>query len=124
MNTQFLKKEYNGFTLGDTLASRLQFSGIVRFHEREQRIIPENPGRPETIYWVLKDEFGARFSCFNTELVENIEFYVPYEINGDIRIGKGGTYFNLKTAHPFCGTGFKENPAPQNDKCEQGCSHP
>ena len=106
MNAQFQKKEYNGFTLADTLASKLNFSGIIRLHEKEMRIIPESPSRPEMVYWVLKDEFGARFSCFNKELVERLEFFTPYEVKGEIKIGKGGSYFNLKSANVFLGSEF------------------
>jgi hypothetical protein len=57
-------------------------------------------------YWTLKDIYGAKISCFSPKLVEGIHTGEKYEVKGEIKIGKGGTYLNLKEAAPFNGADF------------------
>jgi hypothetical protein len=106
MNTAFQKKQYAGFGMNDTLMSKIRFSGIARFSERAH-VTKEVQGN-EVEYWILKDEFGARVSCFEQTLSESIVLYQPYEISGEVKIGKGGVFLNLKKAEPFNGSAYEE----------------
>lgn len=105
MNTVFQKQQYNGFGLNDTLMSKIAFSGVVRISEKELTIKPRPDGK-ELRYWVIRDEFGSRFSCFNEELAEKIVFGEVYIFRGEVKIGKGGTFMNLKSAEVFDGSEF------------------
>lgn len=103
---RFLKSQYNGFRLDDTLASRLKFSGIVSFSEISERFSKRDG--EEVPYWVLKDEFGARFSCFDSRLISGIRIFERCEVRGEIKIGKGGTFLNIKECVTFSGEGYTE----------------
>ena len=104
MNTTFQKTQYNGFKLDGTLMSRLQFSGIIRLTDISQRFFQR--GNELIPYWSLSDEYGARLSCWNEELVNSLILMELYEVHGEIKIGKGGTFLNLKRAVVFCGSNF------------------
>ena len=106
MNTTFQKKQYNGFGLNDTLLSRISFSGILRCSEIQKRTIFTH--NDEIPYWVVRDEFGARLSCFDKHLSERFCPGEVYKVSGEVKIGKGGTFLNLKDAEVFCGRDFTD----------------
>lgn len=104
MNNHIIKQTRAGFRFDETLATRLQFSGIIRFWERSH-IKKDTPQGPVE-YWALKDEYGARLSCFDDYLAEIIVLGERYMVSGEIKIGKGGTFFNLKRATIMNGHAF------------------
>ena len=107
MNTQFTRNQYNGFKLNGTLASKFRFSGHLRVWEIEHGQKFRFDG--ETLdYWILKDEFGARLSLFDKKLADSLVVGERYEIQGEIAIGKGGTFLNVKDASPLNGSDFTE----------------
>ena len=108
MNSAFTQKQYNGFRLNESLASRIRFSGVLRFREIQMRksILSEEK---EQIYWILIDENGARLSCWKEDVVQAIKFYTSYEVRGQVRITKGGTFLNLEEAKEFCPSEYTEN---------------
>lgn len=106
MNTIFQKKHYAGFGQCETLMSRIQFSGVMRIDEKAY--VRKDIAGEEVEYWVFKDDFGARISCFSEALANSIVVGEVYTITGDVKIGKGGTFLNLKKAEPFLGSAFKE----------------
>jgi len=107
MNTQFQKSQYAGFKLDGTLMTRLQFSGIMRIADVSQRYLKR--GGELIPYWSIADEYGAKLSCWNEELVKRIVTMEIYEVRGDVKIGKGGTFLNLKTLTVFSGNDYHEN---------------
>lgn len=106
MNTTFQKRQYNGFNLSDTLMSRLNFQGIFRVDDKKSRTL-HNPDK-DKLYWTICDEFGARVSCFDRRLAESIIIGEVYKVSGEIKIGKGGTFLNLKEAQIFNGSEYKD----------------
>lgn len=113
MNTTLQKTQYNGFKLDGTLMSRVKFSALVRISEISKRFLER--GNDLIPYWSLSDEYGAKFSCFNEELVSKIVIMELYEITGEIKFGKGGTYLNLKTATLFNGGTYHESGNNESD---------
>jgi len=107
MNTTVLKNQYNGFKLNDTLASNLKFSGIIRVWEVDH-CQKDKPNGDILDFWVIKDEFGARLSTFDRHLAEGLHVSERYAVKGEIKIGKGGTYLNLKDAEPMNGSEYQE----------------
>ena len=105
MNRVFLKNQYNGFRLNDTLASRLWFGGVIRVMEKSLVIRPLL-GEKELEYWIIKDDYGARFGCFNLELADTLCVGEKFQISGEVKIGKGNIYLNLKEASPMNGAEF------------------
>lgn len=110
MNT-LLKSHYAGFKLDDTLATRLQFSGVLKIAQKQRKVTGGDIPEEDKEYWIIKDEFGARVSCFDKMLADSIHTGETYEVRGDIKIAKGGTYLNLKNATLFNGGTFEEKIA-------------
>lgn len=104
---QLVKSQYYGFRLNGTLASNLKFSGTIRCTDIQHRLI-RNAGEEDQPYWLICDEFGARMSVFTPALREDICIGERYAVRGDIKIGKGGTYLNLKEITPLNGSNFVE----------------
>jgi len=100
MNVSFQKRQYNGFGMSDTLMSRISFSGVVRCAEKDF-ITKSLPNGHEIRYVTLRDEFGARFSCFSLDLASKIVIGETYTFRGEVKVGKGGTFLNLKSAEVF-----------------------
>ena len=100
---RFLKSQYSGFKLNETLSSNLRFSGVVTLRERQKISIPER----DVEYYSLKDEFGARFSCWDCKLAESLQLFEKYEVSGEIKISKGATFLNLKRAEIFNGRNYE-----------------
>ena len=101
---QFMKAQYAGFKLNETLASNLRFSGLVRIRDIQRRTL--HLSDDEIPYWSISDEFGAKFSCFDENLCNKLQIMERYEFKGFIRIGKGGTYLNLTSATVFSGNSY------------------
>lgn len=59
-------------------------------------------------YWVIKDEYGARLTCHDEKLADFLHIAERYAVTGEIKIGKGGTFLNIKTAEVLNGKDFKE----------------
>lgn len=104
---KILKSQYNGFKLDDTLASRIRFTAIFRAWDVSFKIVP-HPGKEESKIYTIKDEYGARFGCFNEKLAESILVGETYEVRGSVKIGKGGTFLNIEQAEPLNGSAYKE----------------
>lgn len=107
MNTHYIQNTQHGFRRNDTLASNLKFSGHIRIWEivKSQKFLPDG----DTFdYWVIKDEFGARLTCIDEKLANSLVIAERYEVRGEIKIGKGGTFLNLKSANPLNGGNFQE----------------
>ena len=106
MNSRFLQSNYAGFKLNDTLATKLSFSGVFRVWSIDKGTRHRADGE-ETEYWIIKDEFGAKISSFNKKLVETLQINERYAVKGDIKIGKGATFLNLKEADVLHGSDFE-----------------
>lgn len=107
MNTRYIQNTKHGFKIDDTLASNLKFSGYIRVWEivKSQKFLPDG----DTFeYWVIKDEFGARLTTVNEILADSLVIAERYEVSGEIKIGKGGTFLNLKAARILNGGNFQE----------------
>lgn len=107
MNTAYIQNTQHGFRRNDTLASNLKFSGHIRIWEivKSQKFLPDG----DTFdYWVVKDEFGARLTTVDEKLAQSLIIAERYAVSGEIKIGKGGTFLNLKAATPLNGKDFKE----------------
>jgi hypothetical protein len=48
-------------------------------------------------------------SCFEESLVRSLRIGERFEMSGEIKIGKGGIFLNLKHAQPMNGNNFKED---------------
>lgn len=105
MNDAAIRSTRAGFRYDETLATRLQFSGIIRLWEKDhiQKDTPQGPIE----YWALKDEYGARMTCFDETLATSLVIGERYEVRGDIKIGKGGIFLNLKKATPMNGGAYE-----------------
>jgi len=106
MNRQIIQKDRAGFGYNDTLLSRYKFSGIGRIWERDH--IKKDTAQGEIEYWSLKDEYGARMSCFDEMLANSLVIGEVYVLEGEIKIGKGAMFMNLKRATVMNGSDFKE----------------
>ena len=102
MNTIFQKRQYAGFRLNDSLCTKISWSGVVRIADKA-KIIKPRPQEQDVVYWSFKDEFGARFSCFQEKLADSILIGEKYELRGEVKIGKGGTFLNISRADVFDG---------------------
>lgn len=101
MNDTAIKQTRAGFRYDDTLASRFKWNGIARLWERDH--IKKDTSQGESEYWALKDEYGARMVCFDEALANSLVIGEIYELWGEIKIGKGATFLNLKKAKIFNG---------------------
>ena len=106
MNTHIIRDNYAGFRRNDTLASNLKFSGHIRVWEVSHSQKQLHDGDVYD-YWVIKDEFGARMSTNSRKLAESLSINERYVVTGEIKIGKGGTFLNLKDATPLNGADFR-----------------
>jgi len=106
MNTSVIRNHRAGFLYNDTLATKLKFSGVFCVWEIQNRFTRNDDG--DTPYWVLKDEYGARLSCWSQELVDRLHVAEKYAVEGEVKIGKGGTFLNLKKAEVLNGNDFQE----------------
>jgi len=106
MNDTAIRNHRAGFLYNDTLATKLKFLGVFCIWEIQRRTTRNDDG--DTDYWVLKDEYGARLSCWNKELVDTLHVAEKYVVEGEIKIGKGGTFLNLKKAEVLNGKNFQE----------------
>ncbi|MGW8324244.1 MAG: hypothetical protein ACWGNI_00980 [Desulfobacterales bacterium] len=104
MNDTTIRQYRAGFKMDDTLASRINFSGIIRAWEKNH-IVKESP-EGDIEYWTIKDEYGLRLTCFYEELVSKLVIGERYEISGEVKIGKGATFLNLKKAKIMNGGDF------------------
>lgn len=59
-------------------------------------------------YWVIKDEYGARMTCHDKALADSLHVAGRYVVKGEVKIGKGGTFLNLKEAEILNGKDFTE----------------
>lgn len=107
MNTTFQRQQYGGFRLNDSLCTNLAWQGVVRIADKA-KIIKPLPDDRELVFWTFKDEFGARFSCFQEKVANEIVIGEKYVLKGEIKIGKGGTFLNIKTSEVFNGRDFTE----------------
>lgn len=108
MNTYFMQQtqKRNGFTSGGFLMSNLRFSGIVRIDEKSERIKRGRNGDDDTKYYIIKDEFGASFSCFDVKLYDAALIGESMHVEGKVKISKGSTYLNLQKIEPVQGSRF------------------
>jgi hypothetical protein len=106
MNNSVIKHHRSGFLYNETLATKLKFSGVFGVWEIQERVTKNEEG--DSSYWILKDEYGARLSCWNEELIKNLHIAEKYAVEGEIKIGKGGTFLNLKKAEVLSGNNFQE----------------
>ena len=114
MNSRFLKSQYAGFRLDDTLATRLKWNGVARVEDVSK--ITKNPDEPnEFSYYSIRDDNGARLTCFNALLGESLVVGEFYEFSGEIKIGKGGTFLNVKSATPFLGNSYVDKNGEENE---------
>ena len=95
-----------GFKINDTLASNLTFSGVIRVWEVSK--ITKCTVDGDFDYWSIRDEYGARMTCYDERLSGSLLCGERYEVKGEVKIGKGGTYLNLKKAVVMSGKEFKE----------------
>ena len=107
MNDTAIRHTRAGFKYDDTLATRLSFSGVIRLWEKDH--VQKDTIQGPIEYWSLKDEYGARMTCFDESLAEKLIIGEWVEVYGEIKIGKGGTFLNLKKASPFRGSDFIES---------------
>ena len=107
MNSKMIVNHQSGFRKNDTLASNLKFSGYIRVWEisQSQKILHDGDTYE---YWVIKDEFGARLTTSNKKLADELVISERYAVSGEIKIGKGGTFLNLKEAVVLNGKNFQE----------------
>ena len=105
MNNQILKNQYAGFKLNDTLATNLKFSGVFRVWDVGKRWFDSFDGG-ENPYWIIRDEYGAKLSCYNEQLATSLVINERYAVEGEIKIGKGATFLNLKKAVVLNGKDF------------------
>ena len=110
MHEKVIRNSRAGFGYNDTLLSRLKFSGIITIWEisKVEKHLPEDT----IIYWSIKDEYGARMSCFEESLVRSLRIGERFEVSGEVKIGKGGIFLNLKHAAPMNGQSFTEEILP------------
>jgi hypothetical protein len=107
MNTQFLKSQYAGFRLNDTLASRINFSGIIRCRDIRGRTIHNFD--EDIPYWIVIGDMGERMSTFDKRLADSVVPGETYKVKGEVKISKGATFLNLKEATPFNGREFSDS---------------
>lgn len=103
----FLKNQYNGFRLDDTLASHIKFSAVFTCWEISYKVKILPDGKEKKIFTV-KDDVGARFGCFDERLANSLVIGEKYTGQGEVKIGKGSTFLNLEKAEPLNGSAFKE----------------
>lgn len=105
MNSKAIEKTRNGFKYDETLASNLKFSGHIRVWEvtHAQKMLPDGDVFD---YWTVKDEYGARLGTIDKKLAESLVIAERYVVEGEVKIGKGGTFLNLKNASPLNGKDF------------------
>ena len=106
MNEKIIKNSRAGFGFNDTLLSRIKFSGIIRVWEKSK--VEKEIYHDKVTYWVIKDEYGASFSCFYEVIVNSLVIGETYEVSGDLKIGKGGMFLNLKKIKEMNGKDFTE----------------
>lgn len=99
----------NEFSRDGNLKTRLKFSGIVRPQEIISKVTKKftTAGMKETEYWIMIDEYGARFMVFEEELAMNLRIEEPIEIFGKIGISKGGTYLVVEKTEEFIPETYK-----------------
>lgn len=105
MNSKAIEKTRNGFKYDETLASNLKFSGHIRVwevtfsqkHKADGDLLDS---------WTIKDEYGARMGTLDRKLAESLVIAERYVVTGEIKIGKGGIFLNLKSAIPLNGADF------------------
>ena len=105
MNNAMIKNQYAGFRLDDTLATKLRFSGVFCVWDVGKRWFNSFDGG-EVPYWIIRDEYGAKVSCYNEQIASSLVVNERYAVEGDIKIGKGATFLNLKKATVLNGNDF------------------
>lgn len=106
MNDAIIRNHRSGFLYNDTLGSRFKFTGTPMIWEKEH--VVKDKANEQVEYWVIKDEYGARMSCFSRETVEKLVVGERYAVKGEVKIGKGGMFLNLKHAEVLNGADFLE----------------
>ena len=101
----------NDFKRDGTLSTRLVFHGIIRPQEVKPKTTKKFTvkGLEENNYWILLDEYGARFMIFNEEIAVEVEFDVPVEAKGRVSISKGGTYLVIESLTRFIPETYKQD---------------
>lgn len=99
----------NEFGRDGNLKTRLKFSGIIRPKEIISKVTKKftTKGMEESQYWIMIDEFGARFMIFSEELAMEIKIEEPTEVFGKIGISKGGTYLVAERTEEFIPENYK-----------------
>ena len=105
MNDSVIKKHNQGFLYNDTLGTKLRFSGTIMCWEIDR--VTKHLIDQDLEYWVIKDDYGARVSCFDKKLVESLHIAERYVVKGEIKIAKGATFLNLKEAEVLNGNDFQ-----------------
>jgi hypothetical protein len=103
----FLKNQYNGFKMDETLASHIRFSAVFTCWEISFKVKVMADGREKKIF-TIKDDVGARFGCFSERLANSLVIGEKYQGAGEVKIGKGSTFLNLEKAEPMNGSAYKE----------------
>ena len=96
-NAAHRRAQYSGMDERGNLLSRLKFSGIVRVWDIQERK-KVNLGEEDTPYWIIKDEYGASFLCWEELLKSSLSIGERYEISGEIKVGKGSVFLILRKA--------------------------
>ena len=99
----------NDFKRDGTLSTRLNFQGIVKPQEVISKVTKKFTvkGLEENNYWILLDEYGARFMVFDEEIATGVELNVPVEARGKVSISKGGTYLVIESLTRFIPETYK-----------------
>jgi len=104
MNDAAIKMTRNGFLYNETLGTKLKFSGYLMVWEKDRVEKHTSDGAFE--YWVIKDEYGARVTCHDKALADSLCVAERYAIKGEVKIGKGGIFLNIKEAEVLKGGKF------------------
>jgi len=106
MNDAAIRQQRAGFLYNETLGTKLKFSGHLMVWEKDRVVKYTSDG--EFVYWVIKDEYGARLTCHDEKLADFLHVSQRYAVTGEVKIGKGGTFLNLKKAEVLNGNNFHE----------------
>jgi hypothetical protein len=107
MNDAAIRQQRAGFLYNETLGTKLKFSGHLMVWEKDK--VTKHTADGEFQYWVVKDEYGARLTCHDEKLADFLKVSQRYAVTGEIKIGKGGTFLNLKNAEVLKGGDFRDD---------------
>jgi len=106
MNDTVIRQQRAGFLYNETLGTKLKFSGYLMVWEKDK--VTKHTAQGDFEYWVIKDEYGARLTCHEEKLAEFLHVSQRYAVTGEVKIGKGGTFLNLKNAEVLNGNDFQD----------------